>query len=169
MTRRGSIAYYLAAVVCGGFFLVVALAAVGRSSLRISPPGYRDVFLLYFLSLAYGSFAFLLHALLLRLLARRLRWVSSWEWMLAGAMIAVALGWALHAAWLHGLGQRALPGPPWLWHLIFGGPVALVGMVKGPVSATLAMALLGAGSATVLARVDRAFADGANAADGPAE
>jgi hypothetical protein len=157
MTKRGSIAYYLAAVVCGCFFLVVALAGLGERSLRVSSPGFRDVFLLYFLSIAYGSVSLLLFAFLLRLLARRIRWISSVEWMVGGAILACALTWSMHLTWSHWLGQRDLPGSTALWMIVFGGPVGLVGLSKGPVSATLAMAVMGAGTAFVLARISFAF------------
>jgi hypothetical protein len=157
MTRRGSIAYYLAAVVCGCFFLVLALAAVGERSLRISSPGLRDVFLLYFLSIAYGSVSLLLFAFLLRLLARRIRWISSLEWMFGGAILACLLAWSMNSLWIHWLGPRNLPGPALLWRMVFGGPVGLVGLSKGPVSATLAMAVAGAATALVLARITFAF------------
>lgn len=157
MTRRGSIAYYMAAVVCGCFFLVVALAGVGQRSLRVSPAGFGDIFLLYFLSLAYGSISLLLFAFLLRVLARRIRWISGIEWMVGGAILACVLAWSMNAIWVHWLSQRDLPGPTRLWMIVFGGPVGLVGLAKGPVSATLAMALMGAATAWVLERIHRAF------------
>jgi hypothetical protein len=119
MTQRGSIAYYSAAVVCGCFFLVIALAGVGERSLRVSSPGFRDIFLLYFLAVAYGSVALLLFAFLLRQLARRIRWVSSVEWMVSGAILACALTWSMNAVWvkwLHALTfgpQRAVDGGLW--------------------------------------------------------
>ena len=161
MTKRGSLAYYLAAVVCGGFFLVIALAGVGERSLRISSPGFRDIFLLYFLTLAYGSVALVLFAFLLRIIARRARWISPIEWMVSGAILACLLVWTMNATWIHWLGKHALPGPDLLWKIVFLGPVGLVGLSKGPVSATLAMALMGAGTAWVLARVHTAFEDSA--------
>lgn len=157
MTKRGSIAYYSAAVVCGCFFLVVALAGVGERSLRISPPGFRDVFLLYFLAIAYGSVSLLLFAFLLRQLARKIRWISSVEWMVGGAILACALTWLMNAVWVKWLDTLSLPGPGLAWMVVFGGPVGLVALSKGPVSATLAMALMGAGTAWVLARIHKAF------------
>jgi len=169
MTRRGSIAYYTAAVVCGCFFLVVALAGVGERSLRVSSPGFRDLFLLYFLSIAYGSVSLLLFGFLLRVLARRVRWISPLEWMVAGALLACGLAWGMNTLWIHWLGQRALPGPALAWQMIFGGPVGLVGLSKGPYSATLAMAIMGAGTAWVLARVHHAFDDGESTATKPGE
>ncbi len=157
MTRRGSIAYYSAAVVCGCFFLVLALAGVGERSLRVTKPGISDLFLLYFLSIAYGSVALLLFAFLLRLIARRVRWISSMEWMVGGAILACALTWTMSTMWLHWLGVRNLPGPTLAWMIVFGGPVGLVGLAKGPVSATLAMAVMGAGTGFVLGRISLAF------------
>lgn len=157
MTKRGSIAYYMAAVVCGCFFLVVALAGVGQRSMRVSPAGFGDIFLLYFLSMAYGSVSLLLYAFLLRALARRIRWISVLEWMVGGAVLACVVAWSLNAVWIHWLGQGSLPGANVVWKIIFGGPVGLVGLAKGPVSATLAMALTGAGTGWVLARIHTAF------------
>ncbi len=157
MTKRGSLAYYSAAVVCGCFFLVIALAGVGERSLRVSSPGIRDLFLLYVLSVAYGSFSLLLFAFLLRQLAKRGRWISVMEWMVCGAILACVVTWSLNAMWIYWLGQRDLPGSPVLWMIIFAGPVGLVGLSKGPVSATLAMAVMGAGTAWVLARIHTAF------------
>ncbi len=160
MTRRGSIAYYSAAIVCGCFFLVLALAGVGERSLRVTRPGISDLFLLYFLSLAYGSVALLLFAFLLRVIARRVRWISSMEWMVGGAILACAQAWTMSALWIHWLGQRSLPGPSVAWMAVFGGPVGLVGLSKGPVSATLAMAVMGAGTGFVLGRIYLAFEAG---------
>jgi len=161
MTRRGSIAYYSAAVVCGCFFLVIALAGVGERSLRVTKPGISDLFLLYFLSIAYGSVALLLFAFLLRVIARRVRWISSMEWMVGGAILSCVLAWTMSAMWIHWLGLRDLPGPTLAWLVVFGGPVGLVGLSKGPVSATLAMAVMGAGTGFVLGRIYLAFEAGA--------
>lgn len=160
MTRRGSIAYYSAAVVCGCFFLVIALAGVGERSLRVSSTGFSDLFLLYFLSIAYGSVSLLLFAFLLRVVARRVRWISSLEWMVGGAILACVLAWGMNTMWTRWLGHQTLPGPVLAWLVVFGGPVGLVGLSKGPISATLAMALTGACTAWVLARIDHAFAQG---------
>ena len=118
MTRRGTLAYYLAAIVVGCFFMVLGVTAIGEGSLRFSTAGLRDVFLLYFLALVYGSFTMLLFAFLLRRAARWLKWERAAVWVLAGAAIAPALVWALFIVWDKLFSKWALVGPQVVWWMI---------------------------------------------------
>ena len=89
MTKHGSLAYYLAAWVCGSFFFIV-----GR---YYRVPAFRDTGPLsfhveYVTTLVVGAPALLLFAFLLRRLARLLRWSQPWHWTLGGACLTLLLG-----------------------------------------------------------------------------
>jgi hypothetical protein len=115
MTRRGSLAYYLVAWICGCFF--VSMAVWLKDLVR---PGYVNAFLnlrsafgllfLCFFALVLGFFSSLAGAFLLRRIAVWQRWVQAWQWMLAGAVLAPAvigpLGWLQRNADEH---HRQLP------------------------------------------------------------
>lgn len=98
MTRRGSLTYYLAAVVVGcffasaGFFLVGQLPRWHGGAVRAS--GLREFFFLYFFSIPFGGFAALLFAFLLRRLASLIRTRRLLAWACIGAALAPALIWA---------------------------------------------------------------------------
>jgi len=98
MTRRGSLTYYLAAVVVGCFFVSVAYALFGRFPRWHGGPehvsSFREFFLLYFLSIPFGGFSALVFAFVLRRLAPLLRPRSSVAWVVAGAVLAPAVMWA---------------------------------------------------------------------------
>jgi hypothetical protein len=95
MTRRGSLAYYFAAIVCGSLF--VALVYYARSA-ALSGLGRRwayDFLFAYFLALIAGFLPQLVNAFILRRAMRALRWRRAWQWMAFGAVIGVALLWGL--------------------------------------------------------------------------
>src|SRR4051812_12342170 len=91
MTRRGTLAYYLAAWVVG-CFVVSLMAAIfvdpGAESAPVDGPA--RLLILYFLALLYGAADILLFAFLLR---RVMRLFSSYNliiWMIAGAVLGAA-------------------------------------------------------------------------------
>jgi hypothetical protein len=90
MTRRGSLAYYLAAWVIGCFSITVALWI---RELIVhgfdSPGGYAFVLLgLSFYSLIFGAFLALLGGFLLRNLMNAVKGATAMHWVAAGAMLA---------------------------------------------------------------------------------
>ncbi len=94
MSHRGSLAYYPAAVVCGGFFLAVCyypyVLVVARA-----PEGTwaRDFLFTCFFALLLGCVPLLIWAALLRWLVRRQGWKGATEWMAAGvALFALEMG-----------------------------------------------------------------------------
>jgi hypothetical protein len=108
MTRRGSLAYYLAAVVCGSFFLTVTyfayFLATGAKITNVS----REFFFTYFFGVLLSFIPLMLIAFFLRRLAARQGWTRLWQWVLGiwlvGAVALAALSAAGHAveAWRNG-------------------------------------------------------------------
>jgi hypothetical protein len=95
MTRTGSLAYYLAAVVCGSFFFTLAQFVIGRAN----QGGVRDLassFLFaFFLETIFGCVAQLLAAFALRRLASPLKWTEAWHWAVGGAGVFLLVLYAL--------------------------------------------------------------------------
>lgn len=97
MTRRGSLAYYFAAVTLGSFFLAVTyyvhflLHGAPRDNMG------RDFLVTFFFTFMLTLLPMLLAAFLLRRAAVAFRWSAPWPWMLAGAALFLALvqgfGW----------------------------------------------------------------------------
>src|SRR5260370_21552094 len=86
MTRRGTLAYYLAAWVIG-CFVVAFLQWLGETIAG----NFRTASILlttYFFSLIFGAIAILLFAFLLRRSMRLLRTHAVWAWFLWGATLA---------------------------------------------------------------------------------
>lgn len=152
MTRRGSLAYYLAAWVCGCFFMGATIWLANE--LHPAQSFAVSFFLyIYFLSLMFGAATALLFAFFLRRVANAVRWRSTWHWLLGGAILAPALtallGWISSFPALQGSGWRLwisgpLTGPYFIgfqhrWLPLFAAPA-------------------GAATAWVLSRVHRAFA-----------
>ena len=164
MTRRGTLAYYFAAVVVGCFFLVLGVTAIGEGSLRFSTAGLRDFFLLYFLALVYGTFTMLLFAFVLRRVAHWLRWERAVAWIVTGAVLAPSVVWALYFIWDKLLAKWALVGPQVMWWMIFGSAIGLAEFAHSQLAATISAAAVGVATAFVLQRIDRAFAPGADEA-----
>lgn len=94
MTRHGSLAYYLAAWVCGCLFMssfVWVRAAIIRSP-EIADLGAAFSFLIFnFYGLMLGAPTALLVAFLLRRVADLARYQKSWQWMIVGSALSTAL------------------------------------------------------------------------------
>jgi hypothetical protein len=95
MTRSGSIAYYLAAVVCGSFFFTLAHFLIGTE--KGSDPDWARAFLFaFFLGTIFMCIPQILAAFVLRRLAGPLRWTKSWHWAIGGAgvflLVLIVLG-----------------------------------------------------------------------------
>lgn len=102
MTRSGSLVYYLASWICGGFFLTIAMYLQERASpsgMGSGPSGVGAVIITtYFLVLIFCAFLSLLFAFLLRRLMIAFRAKSLWQWMLAGTILALPMTWAVRWA-----------------------------------------------------------------------
>jgi hypothetical protein len=102
MTRRGSLVYYLASWICGGFFLTIAMFLEERArpvEMGIGPSGAGAAILTtYFLVLIFGAFLSLLFAFLLR---RIMGWMHAerlWEWVSIGVILALPMAWGVRWA-----------------------------------------------------------------------
>jgi hypothetical protein len=146
MTRRGTLAYYLAAWVIGSFIIALmflfAAGPIAASALLID----------YFFTLIAGLIGLLVFAFLLRLAAGLLKTHNLWIWTLLGAAIFVALIF---------LGALVSQKQPSAWQsgtlgtistMIFQGAEAVrrSGLWQAPID--------GAATAAILCLVDRAFA-----------
>jgi hypothetical protein len=85
MTRRGSLAYYLAAVVCGSFFFTLAQFIIGRANQGGFKDLARNFLFAFFLETIFGCVPQLLAAFALRRMASPLRWTEAWHWAVGGA------------------------------------------------------------------------------------
>ncbi len=100
MTRRGSLAYYLAAVAVGCFFMALLMwLPLGREPARWAPrfEGASGFLFFYFFAIVFGSFTALVFGFLLRALAKALRWNGLWHWLFLGAVVAGVLNVGLRA------------------------------------------------------------------------
>jgi hypothetical protein len=155
MTRRGSLAYYLAAWICGTVFMSICVWA--REVFRSSPaesalPKQAAIGLLFvcFYGLLLGAVAALAIAFLLRVIMKRLAWRGTLQWMAAGAVLTPAVILALGYGGLAVSGQQLLKTP--VMTFISIGPATVL-------SAGWWLAIpAGAATAYVLFRIDRAFA-----------
>jgi hypothetical protein len=154
MTRRGTLAYYLAAWVIGCFVLSVMawVWASPQEGIPLAAPA--RLLILYFLSLAYGAVDMLLFAFLLR--GAMLLWGTHalWIWALVGAVIGAAVVRLLLWSGDMLVGASAPSGSGLLGYLllaIWTAPNALrqAGIWQAPVGGAL--------TAVVLCLVDRAF------------
>jgi hypothetical protein len=152
MTRRGTLAYYLAAWVIGCF--IVSLLAWAWAARNESSANVAMLLILYFVALAYGAADVLLFAFLLRRLMRLWGTHGIWIWMLAGAGLATGLLWLL--LWSGDALTRVSPlsgqGPiAYLLLAFWTAPNALrlAGIWQAPIG--------GAVTGVVLCLVDRAF------------
>jgi hypothetical protein len=156
MTSRGSLAYYLAAWVCGCFFMALAFWFELQFSRSASLQGtFQNVSFLgfSFFGLIFGAVPSLLFGWMLRRLMKFFRRGGIWFWIAAGTGLAFAL-----IRCLGSLGQllrdprylpySALP----IWPFLVVGPLA---MMEGSLWMTLPV---GAATAAILFAVDRAFA-----------
>lgn len=156
MTNRGSLAYYLAAWVCGSFFMASAFWLEVHWPAKTSPEAmFRDVgFLgLCFFGLILGALPSLLFGWVLRGLVRLLRAENLWIWIAAGAAVALLLIWTLGGAGRLARDPRFLPYSALpIWPFLLVGPLTILERgiwVSLPV---------GAATASVLYAVHRAFA-----------
>jgi hypothetical protein len=95
MTRSGSIAYYLAAVVCGSFFFTLAHFLIGTD--RGNDSDWARAFLFaFFLGTIFMCIPQILAAFVLRRLAGPLHWTKAWHWAIGGAgvflLVLIILG-----------------------------------------------------------------------------
>jgi hypothetical protein len=153
MTRHGSLAYYLAAWICGCFFMsaLVWLKDLASAPLQLATlKGAAGLLFFCFYGLILGAFASLVGAFLLRRIATSARWMQAWQWALAGAVLApVVIG--LLGAWWNRVWELAGKARPWLSILAFGPSLIL--------DAGLWLAIpAGDATALVLYRIHRAFA-----------
>jgi hypothetical protein len=102
MTRRGSLVYYLASWICGGFFLTIAMFLQQRArpeEMGIGPTGAgAEILTTYFLVLIFGAFLSLLFAFLLRRIMVWLHADRLWQWAAAGVVLALPMTWAVRWA-----------------------------------------------------------------------
>jgi len=153
MTRRGSLAYYLAAWICGCFFMsaLVWLKDLASAPHQLATPkGAFGLLFFCFYGLILGVFASLLGAFLLRRIAVAFRWTQAWQWALAGAVLAPVVIGLLGGWWRRVMWHPRAP-PRWLSLMAFGPATVL--------DAGLWLAIpAGAATALVLYRIHRAFA-----------
>lgn len=152
MTRTGSLAYYLAAWVCGCTFMGIFLWIP-----EIRGSASKGVAGLFFvtiaLSLMCGAASSLAFGCLLRILADWIGWRKAWQWLLSGAILApvliTVLGVFSSSGMVKGNALRAL------YFFVFAGP----GLIHTSQPWLLLLtAVAGAATAWVLFRVHRAFA-----------
>ncbi len=163
LTPRGSLAYYLAAWVCGTFFFATA-RFLTRSPVPASSHGRPGGFFFqYFYLLATGWPGILLVAFLLRFLARRLGWSRAFPWLFAGGVLSVVLVWAVPAVSGGLFGSAA--GLRFLGKLFELNGEDGVALSDGRLWAIAAMTLAGMANALVLFWVDNAFMRPRNASE----
>jgi hypothetical protein len=154
MTRRGTLAYYLAAWVVGCFVLsVIAWAfSAPQDGVPMDPPA--RLLVLYFLSLLYGAPDMLVFAFLLRATMRLFKSHMLWLWIVGGGVLGTALVRLLLWSGDSLVGATASSGRGPLGYLLlvfWTAPNALrrAGIWQAPVGGAL--------TAVVLCLVDRAF------------
>lgn len=152
MTRRGTLAYYLAAWTCGCFFMTAAIWVKGLPGATAGFYSVRSVFGLLFLSffgLMVGAIPACLCGFFLRRICNSCGWDSQWQWILAGALLTPCVVGIL-GSW----GRRAAEhsaARPGLLTLLVTGPRTV--LEAGPWLAIPAGAL----TAWVLFSIERAF------------
>lgn len=142
MTRRGTLVYYLAAVVCGSFFLAGSYYLYFLAHGASHGHWARDFSFVFFLTIILSSGALLVASLLLRWLAQRLRWTRAWEWVVAGVALFLLTGWAFGRFGM--FIDRGHDSSPWRTGVLFllAGPMFVL---KRPI-----WLLIPAGAATAL-------------------
>jgi hypothetical protein len=159
MNNRGTLAYYLAAWVCGCFFMALAFWLELQFSRSTSLQGtFQSVSFLgfCFFGLIFGAVPALLFGWILRRSLRSLHRAKIWLWIVVGA--GLALGLVLCLGSLGHLLQdpRALPYSALpIWPFLVVGPLA---MLDGSIWIMLPA---GAVTAAVLFAVHSAFAENA--------
>lgn len=96
MTRRGSVAYYMTAVVFGSFFLATSFYLYDVFVPQMIPEVISGAFLAsYFRVVVNSCIPLLLAAFVLRRLAVQFRWTQIWMWLAGGVVTFVAVQWTL--------------------------------------------------------------------------
>lgn len=161
MTRRGSLAYYLAAWAIGCFSMTLAIWFREISVGGFAPPLHSyafDFIALYFYALVFGAALTLLGGFLLRRIMGVLKSRVALYWAFAGAVLAPAM--ILLVGWTGGRLERMLPSKSLLvehvyraveFSFFFGTDII---MEKGWWLSIPA----GAATAYLLCRIERAFA-----------
>jgi len=149
MTRRGTLAYYLAAWVIG-CFIVSLLQWSGDAFAGMIEPA-SDLLTSYFFSLVFGAAAILLFSFLLRRAMRLARTHNLWIWLLSGAVLGLVLMLVLIGAQSKLLSIQTGEFAEILFGLVLKAADTLSGhnLWQAPVD--------GAVTALVLCLVDRAF------------
>src|SRR5207302_9747895 len=157
MTRRGTLAYYLAAWVIG-CFVVSLLQWIGEAFAGEIQTA-SILLTRYFFSLIFGAVTILLFAFLLRRWMRLLGSHAQWAWMLSGGALALVQVFVLIRAQSALLSIRSGQFGEFLFAAVLNAADALAGhnLWQAPVD--------GAITAVVLCLVDRAFARADEAAE----
>jgi hypothetical protein len=87
MTRSGSLAYYMAGVVCGSFFYTLVHFVADFGNRASNGVWGRDILLAFFLGTIFGWFPQIVAAFVLRKLSGPLKWSAAWHWVVGGAGI----------------------------------------------------------------------------------
>jgi hypothetical protein len=136
MTKRGSLAYYMAAIACGSFFFTLAQFLIGREGAS-SSNWPRDFLLAFFLGTIFGAVPQVLAAFVLRRVAGPLRWTNAWHWAIGGAGVyllvlivlgllgagfdRVAGGWRFASLGLYLFGQATMSVHGGIWQALAAG------------------------------------------------
>ena len=152
MTRRGSLAYYLAAWILGCFFMSLAIWVkdLWGPSL-ISAQGHQafGILFFYFYGLFFGAAAALVGAFLLRRIMAQLKCKTPSHWAFVGAILAPIFV-AILGIWGRRMGVGERPGMRLLGILTFGP--------RNVLDAGWWLAIpAGAATAYFLCRIQRAF------------
>lgn len=153
MTRHGSLAYYLAAWVCGCFFMPICLLGTPNfpgSASEVPLNVLLRIPFSYFLALMFGAFSSLLFGFLLRRISRWLALSRTWQWLLAGAILAPILIALIGSIFL-------LPHRRPMYFLLFID-YAPYSIISGGIGFVWRVIPAGAATAWVLFRIHRAFA-----------
>jgi len=90
MTRHGSLAYYLAAWICGCFFLTLCVWLAETWRPMASPlwmHGASGLLFAYFYGLILGFVPAIAGGFILRRAMNLMKWTAVVEWMIAGAIV----------------------------------------------------------------------------------
>lgn len=124
MTKRGTLAYYLVALVAGPFFMVACtFLYVAFTQPEKGFGGISGFVLAYVLGLVGGGLTALIQAALLRTLGKRFGGNSPWRWIGLGGAISFALVWLIAKGWMLVIGERRVPKS--LFEILLIGPVAV--------------------------------------------
>jgi hypothetical protein len=154
MTRRGSIAYYLAGIVCGSFFLAASYYGFFLWTGASSQHWGRDFLYIYMLTIPLALLPQVLGAWALRRLARRFAWRSLALWLVVGPLIWLGVLWVIGQL---GVAVQATRGTPGWYYAKLAAMFVLVGpmyAVQQPLWIPLPAAVA---TAWVLFTVHRAF------------